>query len=180
MKNFYRFRYLIFILLGVFVLLFKRYYTGPCAELINNHGSNFSVSFAVYFIARLGLRDLPPFPENKILGWIALGTMSLGAVLSLGFMGYLGIKTSIGQGSSAVQQSGPYRWSRNPQIVTYSLVILGFVLLHPSLESTGWAILYGILAHMMVITEEEFLRDSFGIDYQTYCERVPRYISLFR
>jgi hypothetical protein len=59
MKNFYRFRYLIFILLGVFVLLFKRYYTGPCAELINNHGSNFSVSFAVYFIARLGLRDLP-------------------------------------------------------------------------------------------------------------------------
>lgn len=59
MKNFHRFRYLIFILLGVFVLLFKRYYTGPFAELINNHGSNFSVSFAVYFIARLGLRDLP-------------------------------------------------------------------------------------------------------------------------
>ena len=124
--------------------------------------------------------DLPPFPENRIVGWIALGIMSLGAVLTLGFMGYLGIKTSIGQGSSAVQQSGPYRWSRNPQIVTYSLVILGFVLLYPSLESTGWAILYGIIAHMMVITEEEFLRDSFGIDYQTYCERVPRYISLFR
>jgi len=50
---------LIFILLGVFVLLFKRYYTGPFAELINNHGSNFSVSFAIYFIARLGFSNLP-------------------------------------------------------------------------------------------------------------------------
>ena len=59
MKPFRRFRYLIFILLGVFVLLFKRYYTGSFAELIHKHGSNFSVSFAIYYIARLGFRSLP-------------------------------------------------------------------------------------------------------------------------
>ena len=54
-----RIQYLIFILIGVVVLLFKRNYVGPFAVLIYRHGSNFSVSFAVYFIARLGFRTLP-------------------------------------------------------------------------------------------------------------------------
>ncbi|MGB2955367.1 MAG: hypothetical protein WBB64_05275 [Anaerolineales bacterium] len=55
----HRIRNLIFILLGVLVLLFKRSYTGPCAEIFYRHGSNFSVSFAVYFIAQLGFYSLP-------------------------------------------------------------------------------------------------------------------------
>ena len=55
----HRIRNLLFILLGVMVLLFKRSYTGPCAEIFYRHGSNFSVSFAVYFIAKLGFYSLP-------------------------------------------------------------------------------------------------------------------------
>ena len=55
----HRLRNLAFILLGVLVLLFKSSYTGPYAELVNNYGSNFSVSFAVYFIAYLGFSSLP-------------------------------------------------------------------------------------------------------------------------
>ena len=55
----HRMRNLAFILLGVLVLLFKRAYTGSYAELVNNYGSNFSVSFAVYFIAYLGFSSLP-------------------------------------------------------------------------------------------------------------------------
>jgi len=52
-------RNLLFILLGVMVLVFKRQYGGPFAELFYRHGSNFSVSFAVYFIAQLGFYSLP-------------------------------------------------------------------------------------------------------------------------
>lgn len=59
MNLFHRLRNLAFILLGVLVLLFKRSYTGPYTELVNNYGSNFSVSFAVYFIAYLGFNSLP-------------------------------------------------------------------------------------------------------------------------
>ncbi|TFG49287.1 MAG: hypothetical protein E4H33_02560 [Anaerolineales bacterium] len=54
-----RIRNLVFILLGVLVLVFKRYYAGPFNELVNNHGSNFSVSFAVYFVALMGFDPLP-------------------------------------------------------------------------------------------------------------------------
>ena len=55
----HRIRNLIFILLGVMVLVFKKQYVGPCSELFYRHGSNFSVSFAVYFIAQLGFYSLP-------------------------------------------------------------------------------------------------------------------------
>ena len=54
-----RIQYLVFILLGMVVLLFKRNYIGPYTELLYRHGSNFSVSFAVYFIAQLGFSTLP-------------------------------------------------------------------------------------------------------------------------
>ncbi|MGB2964757.1 MAG: hypothetical protein WBB69_12310 [Anaerolineales bacterium] len=59
MSRSHRMHNLVFILLGVLVLLFKKAYTGPSAELVNNYGSNFSVSFAVYFIAYLGFNSLP-------------------------------------------------------------------------------------------------------------------------
>ncbi len=59
MTRSHRTRNLIFIFLGVLVLLFKSYYAGPCAELFYRHGSNFAVSFAVYFIAQLGFYSLP-------------------------------------------------------------------------------------------------------------------------
>jgi energy-coupling factor transporter transmembrane protein EcfT len=59
MTRSHRTRNLIFIFLGVLVLLFKRYYAGPCAELFYRQGANFAVSFAVYFIAQLGFYSLP-------------------------------------------------------------------------------------------------------------------------
>ena len=59
MTRSHRTRNLLFIFLGVLVLLFKRYYAGPCSELFYRQGSNFAVSFAVYFIAQLGFYPLP-------------------------------------------------------------------------------------------------------------------------
>ena len=55
----HRMRNLAFILFGVLVLLFKKAYTGPFTELVYSYGSNFSVSFAVYFIAQFGFNKLP-------------------------------------------------------------------------------------------------------------------------
>ena len=68
MKTWQRIQYLIFITLGVLVLLFKEAYTGPFSELVYNHGSNFSVSFAVYFIALLGFSSLPRTRLLAVIG----------------------------------------------------------------------------------------------------------------
>ena len=50
-------------LLGVAVLVFKSAYHGPLKEIVYAHGGNFSVSFALYFVAltaasRIGLGRL--------------------------------------------------------------------------------------------------------------------------
>jgi drug/metabolite transporter (DMT)-like permease len=58
MKENFRIRYIFFILLGVLVLLLKQFYTGPWMEWVYRYASNVSVSFATYFIARLGSSDL--------------------------------------------------------------------------------------------------------------------------
>ena len=59
MTRSHRTRNLLFIFLGLLILLFKNSYTGPCAELFYRYASNFSVSFAIYFIAQLGFYPLP-------------------------------------------------------------------------------------------------------------------------
>jgi len=59
MTRSHRTRNLVYIFLGVLVLLFKSSYTGPCAEIFYRYASNFSVSFAIYFIAQLGFYPLP-------------------------------------------------------------------------------------------------------------------------
>ena len=67
MKQSHQIRYFVFIALGIFILLFKRHYNGPFAELVYNQGSNFSVSFAVYFIGVMGFSS---FPHPRLLAFI--------------------------------------------------------------------------------------------------------------
>ena len=49
-------QYLLFILLGTLVLILKPLYKGPLSGVVISQGSNFSVSFAVYFIAQLAFQ----------------------------------------------------------------------------------------------------------------------------
>jgi protein-S-isoprenylcysteine O-methyltransferase Ste14 len=83
---------------------------------------------------------------------------------------------STGQHVTNLQKIGLYRYSRNPQIVTYFFVILGYALLWPSVSGIVWVILYYLIGHIMVRTEEKHLSQTFGKEYQEYCTKTPRYI----
>ncbi len=56
-------RNLLFIFLGVAGLLAKPHYSGPGADLVYSYLGNFSVSFAVYFNARL----IPWPPRREVV-----------------------------------------------------------------------------------------------------------------
>jgi protein-S-isoprenylcysteine O-methyltransferase Ste14 len=84
----------------------------------------------------------------------------------------------MGQKVDVLKQSGPYRITRNPQIVACFIAVFGYVLLWPSWHTLGWVISFSVIAHMMVLTEEEHLRNIFGEKYVQYCVRVPRYIGV--
>jgi protein-S-isoprenylcysteine O-methyltransferase Ste14 len=63
--------------------------------------------------------------------------MLIGVVLVAIAMGRLGMGESVGQQVTGLRQSGLYRYSRNPQIVAYGLVVIGYALLWPSWSGPG-------------------------------------------
>lgn len=128
--------------------------------------------------------DLPPgwppsdvSPVLSVTGWtlIIVGLVTLFITMA-GF----GLRRSLGQEVNVLKQSGLYRLSRNPQTVACALAVIGYAMLWPSWHTVGWMVLFGAIAHMMVLTEEEHLRNVYGDEYVQYCERVPRYIGFPR
>jgi len=59
-------------------------------------------------------------------------------------------------------------------------MVVGVGWLWPSAYALGWAALWAVLGHWMVVTEEEHLERTLGQAYREYCARVPRYCGLGR
>ena len=53
-------------------------------------------------------------------------------------------------------------------------------MLWPSWHMMMSLLLYVVLVHLMVLTEEEHLLARYGNEYLRYCEQVPRYIGVPR
>ena len=119
---------------------------------------------------------LPSVPDYEFHSAIGFGILAIGIVVTLWSMINLGLPRALGERTGSLHRSRFYRYSRNPQIVAYSLVVIGIALLWPSLYGLGWILIYGAIAHMMVRTEEEHLGRTFGSEYDLYCEEVPRYL----
>lgn len=49
-------------------------------------------------------------------------------------------------------------------------------MLWPSWYALGWGLLFAPIIYMMVLAEEEHLRNTYGQEYEQYCARVPRYL----
>ena len=133
-----------------------------------------------YIFLPVGWPGLPALPENPYHLAVGLTLIAVGLVIVISAMIGLGLKKVFGLGADEIRKSGLYRFSRNPQLVAYGLVIIGFASLYLSWYSLGWVLLYGIIAHIMVLTEEEYLRKLHGEKYEQYCQCVPRWGSIKR
>lgn len=100
----------------------------------------------------------------------------LGFVVAFGTMGWFGIRRAFGRQVQGLVRAGPYRFTRNPQILGGYLLLIGTGLQWPSWGVLGWIGLYGIIGHWMVLSEEEHLRTVFGEAYDRYCAQTPRYL----
>jgi len=115
-------------------------------------------------------------PVGTGLRIVCVASIVSGMVLAFGTMAWFGIGKALGLKASGLVETGPYGWTRNPQIVAGALMVIGCAVLWPSWYSVGWICLYAIVSHAMVLTEEEHLKSVFGVDYGRYCARVPRYV----
>lgn len=120
--------------------------------------------------------QLPPLPENPFQLYLGAGTSALGLLATLAIMAHLGFSTTVGQQPSEVRQTGPYRWTRNPQILSYGMMLIGLGIMYPSLQTAVWVLLYAAIGHFMIMTEEEHLKNQFGDNYLEYCSQVSRYL----
>lgn len=107
---------------------------------------------------------------------VGLALIAVGALLSFGSMAWLGLRRSTGLHVQGVLEAGPYRWTRNPQVLFGMAMILGVVCLWPSAMALGWLLVSLMVFHAMVRTEEEHLAREHGEGYRDYCRRVPRYL----
>jgi protein-S-isoprenylcysteine O-methyltransferase Ste14 len=125
-----------------------------------------------------------------LLGWSA--TRWLGAallVLALPIWVMFNLRFVVeGRGTPAplapperLAVGGPFRWVRNPGYVSVVALLVGQALLFASPALLAYAAVVALGFHLFVILyEEPTLRRQFGVEYETYCRAVPRWIPRLR
>ena len=72
---------------------------------------------------------------------------------------------------------GPYRFVRNPMYIGATLALIGAALFYNSFPLLVYAALFTGATHLLVVGyEEPALRETFGQKYESYCNRVRRWL----
>jgi protein-S-isoprenylcysteine O-methyltransferase Ste14 len=72
---------------------------------------------------------------------------------------------------------GPYRYVRNPMYLGAGVALSGAALTYVSLPLFLYALGFVAAMHMFVVNyEEPALAGTFGLEYETYRSRVPRWV----
>jgi protein-S-isoprenylcysteine O-methyltransferase Ste14 len=117
-----------------------------------------------------------PGSATRVVQVIGVILISLGIIVAFGTMAWFGIWRAFGFNVTGLITIGPYRLSRNPQILGGYLLVVGTAVQWRSVYSFGWILLYALLGHWMILSEEEHLNRVFGDAYEAYCSKVPRYL----
>ena len=74
---------------------------------------------------------------------------------------------------------GLYKISRNPQWMTFAVVMVGFSLMVGSWTVLGLLTVRIVMNHFRILGEERALEDQYGDSYLAYKNAVPRYLFFF-
>lgn len=136
------------------------------------------VSFAGILV--LGFLDWNSFVlEHCLRVPIGFGLILSSIVLVLWAVRTLGVHASQGLGGTLVID-GPYGFTRNPQYVADIGMLAGFAVLSNSLYAWITCLLGMAWFFMAPFTEEPWLRENFGAEYDLYIKSVPRFLQLGR
>ena len=110
-----------------------------------------------------------------------------GALLVVGLVGYNAarrefhsLRRNWGMRTDRLITTGPYAYSRNPQLMTWGLVLLGAAITGRSGAALALAAIYWVGCVFAIRAEEQALERVFGEEYRRYRAAVPRYMRLPR
>lgn len=120
---------------------------------------------------------LPTAEAAQLVGALLLLASAAFARWAFVTMGRAGTSASPRQASVALTTDGPFAYSRNPIYVAMTGLYLGFA----AVVGAGWplVLLPALLAAMhwgVVLREERYLAEQFGVPYLAYCARVRRWL----
>lgn len=131
----------------------------------------------VAYAAWRSLWPLPLHPSPAAAAGSVL--LSFGLVLYVAAIRTLGSwKRTSGLASDRLVVEGVYRWTRNPQMVGWALVLFGTAVAGRSGLAVLLAILFCVLSVIVVRREEHRLERVFGEDYRRYRAKTPRFVGL--
>jgi protein-S-isoprenylcysteine O-methyltransferase Ste14 len=149
------------------------------------YASTFIGFLLIYLPARIlawsGLRRPPAIGVPQI---IAIVFGAAGAMVALWCVSTF---ARIGKGTPApfdpprkLVVLGPYRYVRNPMYLGAALALASAALFYRSLPLLAYGVVLLFCANLFVLLyEEPTLRRTFGADYETYCQRVRRWLPGF-
>lgn len=148
-----------------------------------NHALFYISKYAILILwGAMALRSwgfrLFPLEAPTPLKWIALCCWALGFGLLFAGRFRLGESFRIGspKEQTALQEGGLFRFSRNPMYLGVYTTLFASILYtwNPILLLIGIFIV--VVHHLIVLAEEQYLRNVFGAAYADYCRRVRRYL----
>lgn len=100
------------------------------------------------------------------------------ALIAWGMVTFLRARTAIipNHPASRIVESGPYRYTRNPMYMGFTVCYLGAALLLNSWwPFVFWPVCIVALTRLVIHREERYLAEAFGAEYEAYRQRVSRW-----
>ena len=133
------------------------------------------IAYWIYQISTLSILIYSFFLKvNVQQSWLFYIGVAL-YVIGLAFL-ILSMVTYSSPSSTGINLNGLYRLSRNPIYVSYFICFLGCAALTQSFVLLGFVFLFQISAHWIILSEERWCIEKFGVEYQEYMKKVRRYI----
>ena len=122
------------------------------------------------------------YGTNYLLMALSVIPFALAVAIYLGHRKYLTLQLIVGvpeltsSREGVLLTEGIYSRIRHPRYVETILWILGYALFTNYLALYLAFLLMLPIMHVVVLLEEKELKKRFGMEYEAYCRRVPRYI----
>jgi protein-S-isoprenylcysteine O-methyltransferase Ste14 len=128
------------------------------------------------------LASIAPYPFMIATVWIPfserLPFLYLGILLYVfGMVAFIAsLKAIIETPRNELFREGPYRFTRNPLYVSAAIVFLGICLATANIMLVAYLVIATLLQHFMILAEERICKDKYGVTFENYSKKVPRYL----
>jgi protein-S-isoprenylcysteine O-methyltransferase Ste14 len=117
------------------------------------------------------------FSPPAAMSWTGTGFLIAGAIIMIMAFTHLGNSLYVGlpEKSTSLKTLGIYRYSRNPLYLGVFIISIGSCLYFPDLINCAFCIVGIYYHHKIILNEEHYLSERYGIDWDIYRARVSRY-----